>query len=370
MTTSAIARWFIASIFSMCSIAAFACTDFRLTATDGAVLITRTMEFSQDVNSNLRSSPRQRQFTMTTPDGKAGLAWQSKYGYLYLDGFNQDFTVDGMNEQGLSFEYLLLPGETRYQDIPAGQEDHALGYLHFGDWVLGNFKNVDQVREALKNIYVYQQTLPALGDVLFPVHAAIHDASGKSLVVEFVNGKMQVYDNKIGVMTNAPTFDWHLTNLRNYINLSPVTPKPIKAEGITFAATGQGAGMKGLPGDISPPSRFVKVAIMLQTVLPSANSSEALNMAQHIINNVDIPLGFVRMPENGAITNESTQWTIFKDLTHKIFYYRTYGDSSLRAVTLADIDFSAQAKPLKMPIAQDQSIEDMTEQFMKTNSAS
>lgn len=349
-----------------CFHSALACTDFRITADDGTVLITRTLEFVQDLKSNLRSSPRERSFAMTAPNGKPGMTWKSKFGYVYLDGLDQDFAMDGLNEQGLSFEYLYLPNETQYQTIPEGQENRSLGYLNFGDWILGNFKTVDEVKAALPNILVYSQTLAAANNIVFPLHAAIYDANGKGIVVEFVNGKLNVFDNKIGVMTNSPTYDWQITNLRNYVNLSPITPKPVFAEGIEFVATGQGSGMKGLPGDISPPSRFVKMALMLETVLASKDITSALNNAQHIINNVDIPLGFVREPQTGKIVNEYTQWALFKDLTHKTFYYRTYDDTSLRMVTLADVDFSAKAPLLKMPLARSQTLSDVTDLFIKT----
>jgi hypothetical protein len=53
-----------------------------------------------------------------------------------------------------------------------------------------------------------------------PIHIAVHDTAGNNIVIEFIEGKVNVYDNPIGVMTNAPTFDWHLTNLRNYVNLA------------------------------------------------------------------------------------------------------------------------------------------------------
>lgn len=355
-----------ALILACCSFnSALACTDFRISANDGTVLITRTLEFAQDLKSNLRSSPRERDFTVITPNGKPGMSWKSKFGYVYVDGLNQDFAVDGLNEQGLSFEYLLLPNETQYQTIPEGQEKRAMSYLNFGDWVLSNFKNVDEVRAALPNIMVYAQALPAIGNIVFPLHAAIYDASGKGIVVEFVNGKMNVFDNKIGIMTNAPTYDWQITNLRNYVNLSPANPQPVFADGIEFVATGQGAGMKGLPGDISPPSRFVKMSVMLQTVVPATDITSALNNAQHIINNVDIPLGFVREPQSGKIVNEYTQWTLFKDLTHKTFFYHTYDDSSLRMVTLADVDFSPKAPHLIMPLARPQTLVDVTDLFIK-----
>lgn len=347
------------------SSSASACTDFRVTAKDGTVLITRSMEFAEPFNSNLRSSPRGRTFTATAPDGKPGMTWKSKYGYLYLDGMNIDAAVDGMNEQGLSFEALLFPGEAQYQDVAAEHDAQAIPYMSLGNWILGNFQNVDEVRQALQNVSIFAQTLPTMGNIIFPLHFAIYDSTGKSIVVEYVAGKMNIYDNKIGVMTNSPTYDWHVTNLRNYVNLSPLNPSQVIADGLTFTATGQGSGMKGLPGDISPPSRFIKTATLMHVAITPDNAAGALNLAEHVINNVDIPLGLAREAGNGKSTNETTQWVVFKDLTHKMFYYRTYNDLSLHGVSMAKVDFSENATPLKMPIASKEYIADMSTQFLQ-----
>ena len=51
-------------------------------------------------------------------------------------------------------------------------------------------------------------------------HFFIQDKSGKSIAVEPVDGTLKVHDAPIGIMTDAPTYDWHMTNLQNYINLS------------------------------------------------------------------------------------------------------------------------------------------------------
>ena len=52
------------------------------------------------------------------------------------------------------------------------------------------------------------------------MHFFIQDKTGKSIAVEPIRGKLKVTDAPLGVMTNAPTYDWHMTNLDNYINLS------------------------------------------------------------------------------------------------------------------------------------------------------
>lgn len=341
---------------------AMACTDFMLTAKDGTLLITRSMEFGQNLNSNLRSSPRDRTFTTTTPNNKPGLSWKAKYGYLYVDGFNVDVTFDGMNEAGLTFEYLYLPTETEYQTIPDGKDNQVVPYATFGDWVLGNFKTIDEIKAALNTIYVSNQIIPQLGNAILPAHASIHDASGNGIVVEFYNNKINVYEN-IGVMTNSPKYDWQVTNLRNYLNLSPYNANSITANGITFASTGQGTGATGLPGDGSPPSRFVKTSFMVKNVYPAQNAAEALNLAQHIINNVDLPAGYVRAVENDQTSTDTTQWVVFKDVTHKMFYYRTYSDMTLHAVDMSKINFAKDAPRLKMQLVTPPYAINVTNQF-------
>lgn len=342
---------------------AHACTDFKLTAKDGTLLITRSMEFGTDVNSSLRTSPEGRVFTTTSPNSKPGLTWKAKYGYVYLDGFGMDVALDGMNTAGLTFEFLYLPGETTYQSLPAGKDNQALPYMYFGDWVLSNFKTIDEVKQALSNIYVVAIIVPALGDAILPGHVSIYDASGKGIVVEFYNNQINVSDN-IGVMTNSPKYDWHVTNLRNYINLSPVNPSPIVANGIIFAATGQGSGMVGLPGDASPPSRFVKTATLVKSTFQTDATAGVLNLAEHIINNVDIPNGLVRSTDNtGKITSDITQWVVFKDITHKVIYYRTYNDMTLRSVSFDQLDFTEKAPRLKMPLVGTPTTVDMNTKF-------
>ncbi|KTC94032.1 choloylglycine hydrolase [Legionella feeleii] len=354
-----------ASIQLSCLSPTHACTDFRLTAIDGTLLVTRSMEFGQDLQSNIRSSPRGRQFSSASPNGKSGLSWKSKYGYLYLDGLGLDASFDGMNEQGLTFEFLYLPGETQYQDVPNGKETHALAYFMFGDWVLGNFKTIAEVKQALNEIYVAPVKIPQFGSAILPGHVSIYDASGHGIVIEFYDNKINISEN-IGVMTNSPKYNWHVNNLRNYVNLSATNVTPVTEGGFTFSATGQGSGAVGLPGDASPPSRFVKTAFMAHNVFPAENSVELLNLAEHIINNVDLPSGYVRSVDNGKTTSDTTQWVVFKNISQKTIYYRTYNDMTLRSIDMAKIDFSEGASPLKMPLVMPPYVMNVTDKFIKT----
>jgi choloylglycine hydrolase len=348
----------------------YACTDFKIKAKDGTLLNARTMEFGVELKSNFRSSPRGRAFETTTSNNKPGLSWKGKYGYLYIDGFGIDASFDGLNEAGLSFGYLYLPGETTYQTIPDGKDSQAIPYYLLGDWILGNFKSVDEVKQALTNIYVFPKAVPQLGDAILEAHAVVHDASGKSIVIEFYDNKINVTES-MGVLTNSPKYNWQITNLRNYLSLSPDNPETITQGGISYSATGLGSGAFGLPGDASPPSRFVKASFMLKYVYPAENKRDLVNLAEHIINNFDLPSGLVRNTDNGKTETDTTQWTVFKDLTHKVVYYHTYNDFTTRSLALDKIDFSENAPLLKMPVSETPHTPvDMTSKFLNSKAPS
>lgn len=348
---------------------ALACTDFRVITKDNTTIIGRSMEFGLDLQSNVVATPRNTEFSPKAPDGNPALSWKSKYGYVYMNALNSPLAVDGMNEEGLSFEYLYLPGYTQYPTVPANADNRAVPYYLFGNWILGNFKTVDELREALKNVVVYQQAIPGLpANEAFEVHAIIHDASGKELVVEFVKGEMKIHEG-VGVVTNAPTYEWQVNNLKNYLQISPYTPQPITAGGVTYGSNGQGSGMLGLPGDQSPPSRLVKTAVYLRYSLPANNAAEGVTLAEHILNSVDIPLGVSRARgPNGQDSYDYTQWIVVKDLTNKVFYYRTYNDQTFHSISLKQLDFSPNSATLKMPIDNKPNYIDVTEQFKRSKS--
>ena len=271
-----------------------------------------------------------------------------------------------MNEKGLSFEYLLFPGFTRYQTIPSGEERETISHLQSGAWVLSNFSTVNEVKTALLSILVCVEPVAKLGGMVPPLHAAVHDSRGKGIVIEYVDGKLSIHENKIGVMTNGPPYDWQIINLRNYVNLTPVNPKPVKVRGLLVPPTGMGAGMLGLPADITPPSRFVRIAMILEAALEPATSEEALILAQHVVNTVDIPLGFVRQHHKNKTTYELTQYATFMDLTNKVFYYRTYKNMTLRSVSLDKINFESGSPRFKMPIRSGSYIIDQTNKLISS----
>ncbi len=207
--------------------------------------------------------------------------------------------------------------------------------------MLGNFSTVDEVRKALGDVVVWGPTVPQLGSFA-PLHYVVTDNSGKSIVIEYVGGKLQVYDNEVGVLTNSPAYPWHIQNLRNYVNLTAVNAAPVKVGNTTYIGTGQGSGLHGLPGDPTPPSRFVMAAATSYLADKPKDAGDALVLAMHLIDRVDIPKGLVRDYSNGGKpARDYTQWTAFRDHANTVYYWRSYDDPALRAIDLKKVDFSA-----------------------------
>jgi choloylglycine hydrolase len=237
------------------------CLAFRLTARDGAVIAGWSMEFGIDLQSDVIVVSRGQQLTGTAPSGRQGLSWGTKYAWIAANAFGLPVATDGFNQAGLSFGTLYFAGFADYQPVPAGQEQRAMGSWEFGGWVLSNFANVAEVRAALDSVLVANTVQPQFGFVP-PLHFILHDASGDCAVIEHTKGQRIVFDNPLTLMTNDPTFDWHLMNLRNYINLSVNNRQPLDIAGLVLAPLSEGTGLLGLPGDWTSPSRFVRATAL------------------------------------------------------------------------------------------------------------
>lgn len=211
-----------------------ACTGITLKATDGSVVFGRTLEWgSFDLKSRLVVIPRGYKYATHTPDGKPGLSWQGKYGVVGIDAVEKDMVVEGMNEKGLAVGLFYHPGFAEYQTYDPAQAAQSMGPTDVGQYLLTTCATVDEVRAAIAKVRVVAVVEPALGFPA-PVHFIITEPSGKAVIIEYLKGELVIFDAPLGVITNAPSYDWHETNLRNYINLSPVALPGKKIEDLNF----------------------------------------------------------------------------------------------------------------------------------------
>ncbi len=330
-----------------------ACTGITLRALDGSVVFGRTLEWGAfDLKSRLSVIPRGYQYTTHMPDGKAGLAWTGKYGVVGIDGVGKDIIIEGMNEKGLAVGLFYFPGFAVYDTYDPSHAAQSIAPTDIGQYLLTTCASVDQVRAAISKVRVVPVVEPALGFAA-PVHFIVTEPSGKAIVIEYLKGKLNIFDAPLGVITNAPSYDWHETNLRNYINLSPVGLPGKNIGDLNFKPLGGGSGMIGLPGDFTPPSRFVRAVAFSKTARPTATGAETIYEIFRILDNFNVPLGAAEGSGGEDKTlgmRSATIWTSASDTRDKIFYYHTQHDRRVRMVDLNKIDFTSFNKIEHFPL--------------------
>jgi choloylglycine hydrolase len=335
-----------------------ACTAFQLQAGDGSWIYFRSMEFGFAFNSKVLVVPRGTKMTGSAPGGKPGLEWTTKYGVV---GCNIDIAptivADGMNEKGLAIGMLYLPGYSEYLPADPAKADRSIGSWEGAICLLSTCASVEEAVDALRSekVYVAQQEFPPFKMVL-PVHYYIADSTGRVVIAEWVGGKLNLHENPLGVLTNSPPFDWQRINVSNYVNLTSTNVPSITLGSRTIENFGQGTGALGMPGDYSPPSRFVRAALFSHWATPAKTATETVNLGFHVLNSFDIFEGAITSNSADQTANtkgfldskgpakivptDTTEWTISHDRTNRRMYVRTYGSLEIEMVDLVKIDFS------------------------------
>ena len=242
---------------------------------------------------------------------------------------NHPAIADAMNENGLACAGLNFAGYAYFEkDIAKGKINIAP--YDFIQWVLSNHETVDEVKDSIKNIELVD--VPINDKTPVPtLHWMIADKTGKSIVVEKTKSKFAVYDNTVGVLTNNPTFDWHLTNLNEYIKIKPNQPKETNWSNQELKALGVGAGTLGIPGDFASVSRFTRIAYIRNNMPNIEDDITAITQFFHM-------LDYVKMVKGGVITEDGledlTLYSSCMDQENGIYYYKTYDNNRINAIDM------------------------------------
>lgn len=321
-----------------------ACTGIAFQTAKGEYIQARTIEWGgYNLNSKLVIIPRGQKNVSLTPQGKNGMAWTARYGMAGASTVMEEFVTEGLNEKGLSAGIFYFPHYGSLAPYNPRKARRSVSDAELVRWLLGNFATVDEALKGLKKITVIPVDPGKDGVPASTGHWRLADALGKSAVIEITDGgKLHVYANKAGVLTNSPGFDWQLANLNNYVNLRAGAAPAQDAGGVKLFPFGAGSGFLGLPGDVTPPSRFVRAFFYLHSAPVPADARAGMMQAFHILNNFDIPIGSEFSPgETIPDLPSATQWTSVSDLTNKIFYYKTMHNNAIRQINLPDIDFAS-----------------------------
>lgn len=330
-----------------------ACTGISFVAKDGSRVFARSIEWAAErLDSRYVIVPRGHSFKSFTPDGTDGMEFAAKYGFAGVSVMTDELMVEGMNEKGLSAGLFFFPGYGSYSRYNPAKKSSTLSDFQFVSWILATCATVDEVIEASGRI-----NITGLSENVGAVHWRIADRTGRQVVLEITDGELHFFDNPVGVLTNSPGFQWHLTNLSNYVNLMPGSADNkswnLDSGLYEIKPVSGGSGMLGLPGDFTSPSRFVRIAMFKATAPVPSDGYNAMMQSFKILEAMIIPVGAVvdvkANSEKSLDMITSTQFTTVSDIDNMKLYYRTMDNSRIRCIDFSNIDFKKvkyQSHPL------------------------
>ncbi len=304
-----------------------ACTRVVYLGANGDVITARSMDWAQDVLTNLWIFPRGMH-----RNGEAGpnsFEWTSKYGSVIASGYDIS-TTDGMNEKGLVANALWLL-ESKYPQHDIGKPGLAISM--WAQYVLDSFATVDEAVAALEKdpFIVVTANVPGQ-DRLATLHFSISDSTGDSAIVEYLDGKQVIHHGRpYQVMTNSPTYDQQLA-LDTYWK--------------------QIGGTVMLPGTNRAADRFARASFYVNAIPKAEDPVIAVASVFSVIRNVSVPYG-ISTPGQPNIS--STRWRTVSDQKRLVYYFESALTPNAFWVNLKDIDFSPKTgKVMKLNLGKDQ----------------
>jgi choloylglycine hydrolase len=313
---------------------AAACTRALYVAKDGTVITGRSMDWGEDLRSNMWVLPRGMK--RDGMGGKNTISWESKYGSLVVSGYDIG-TSEGMNEKGLVVNMLAL-AESDYGKPPEGAK--VISMSTWAQYLLDNHATVAEAVADLRKENFRVQTLVLSTGRPANMHLAIADPSGDSAVFEYVKGKLVIHHGKqYRVMTNSPTYDQQLSILEYWR----------EAGGLN----------KSLPGTSRAADRFVRATYLLEAVPGEAAPKyisgapqqkfqyQAVMAVLSLMRSVGTPLGFSNEEQPWV---SSTVWRTVSDGTNRVVMFDSALSPATFWVRLDDLDLKKGAPVKKLEL--------------------
>lgn len=265
------------------------------------VLVGRTLDWRTPIPTNIYVYPA-GMAKESMPSGPR-YEWVSKYGSVLAVSYDGGVT-EGMNDRGLSMNGLFCKGSV-YKTAIQGSDMKVMSLAVIVSFFLDQFATVDEVEAWLRTneFGINGQTFD--GGTVSLIHWALTDTTGKTLVMEYENGQLNLYASKdYRVLTNDPPFPQMLA-INNYWN-------------------SEVGGMNMLPGTVRSSDRFVRASYFI-THQPSTGvgQAQALEQMMTLIDNVSVPAGY-EIP--GKPNLSMTQWRSVSDLHGRRYYFK-FADS-------------------------------------------
>ncbi len=280
--------------------------DFELSFGEKVIITTRNFEFSFRNGKTIK-----KHFAII------GMGIETEKFPLYFDA---------TNEKGLSVAGLNFPDNAKYMDKIDGADNVAS--FEFIPWILAQCESVMDACGLLEKINI---TNEAFDEELVPspLHWIIADKI-ETVVVEQSRNGIKVFQTPVGVLTNNPTFDVQMFNLTNYMSTTAEETKNAFSDKVDLKPYSRGMGGIGLPGDLSSASRFVKTSFLKLNSVFGKTENEIINQFFHILYSVYQIRGAVKVADDYEITH----YTSCCNTDKGIYYYTTYNNSQINAVSL------------------------------------
>ena len=302
----------------------------------------RNLDLEYHYNEEVVITPRNVPFHF-----RCGLEFNNHYAMIGMatvaDG--QALYYEATNERGLSMAGLNFPGNAVYH--PAKPDKDNITPFELIPWVLCQCASIQEASKLLDRINIWNKPFSAEHPTT-PLHWMISDRSG-SAVVEPMEDSIKVYCNPTGVLTNNPPFPYHLDHICEYLNVTCEIPKNRFASALKMHPFSNGMGGIGLPGDLSSSSRFVRAAFVLNNSVCDNGESESVSQFFHILDSVAQQRGCARVNDAFEITYYSSCCNADKG----IYYYKTYENSQITAVSLHNADLNTDTI-IRFPLILDQ----------------
>lgn len=304
------------------------CTAITLQSQEGETFFGRTMDFSYNIQPRLYTIPESYVWNNTLNGNRI----QDNYSFIgmgqELDGLLGFF--DGVNEKGFAAATLYFAGYAQYNTLEDDQDVVQIASFDFLHYILGKCATIADLKTLLENISIVGLQDPVTQTVA-PLHWIAVDKSGKCVVIEQTERGLELFPNPIGVMANSPDFQWHMTNLTNYMGASPKQMSETYWGNIRLTPFGQAGGTTLLPGGYTSPERFVRTAYLKTHVPIPQNRIESVLSCFHIMESVTIPKGAVITARN---TYDYTKYTAFINTSTCEYFFKTYDDIQVRTAKL------------------------------------
>lgn len=329
------------------------CTSLSLQTKEGGVLWGRTLDFDRpfgyycyDEGAHLgfdayMALELPRGSVLPFDSGEITLAYQIMGLAVDSDVFGQkSFTLfDGINEHGILGGAFYFFNYANYGEESAIREQgkRPLVSREYLTWALGNCQSLDEIiQRTAAEVGIIDGENGTGVEGQFPLHFVFVDPSGRTIVLEPTDGDgtLRVFENPLGVLTNSPTFDWHMTNLENYTGLVPHM-RYIKemAGGVVVETDGAGSGLIGMPGDYTSQSRFVRAATLVTHSRQPLTQSEGQTTLFQLLSSFNVTSGVLNLGD--PTKDYHTQYTVGYDLNQRSLFVTTYENRRLETLTMS-----------------------------------